>query len=91
MEKERKQVEALAAREAKLQARARNAQEPASQPAASGKSLWLVLGAFAVAGILAVSGFYGTTTKQAEPSQTEFTLKLDRDLDSFSQRLKEKK
>ena len=92
MEKERRQVEALAAQESRLRAKIRKrAEEPVEQPAASGKSLWLALGAFAVAGIFAVSGYYGTTEKNAAPSQGEFKLKLDRDLDSFSQRLKESK
>ncbi len=80
MAEERREAEARIEREAKLRA---------AQPEVSGKSYWLVAGAIAVAGIFAALGFYGTTGKDPGETGAIFQLKLDRDLESFAQRLKE--
>lgn len=90
LEQERRQVEVLAAREAKARRRAeKRATQPA--PSGSGKSYLLVASAIAVAGIFAALGFYGTTVKAPSETDAIFQLKFDRDLQSFAKSLKESK
>lgn len=79
----------------RLEKERRRLEARAGPPRASGRSRWLVLGAAAAAGIFAVSGYYGSADKKEAVAQGspagDFQLRLDRDLDSFSQRLREYK
>ena len=69
------------------------AEQRAGQAEATGGSRWLVAGAVAAAGIFAALGFYATPDRKetiaAGTPAGEMQLKLDRNLDSFTQRLKE--
>ncbi|MSQ64353.1 MAG: hypothetical protein EXR33_11075 [Betaproteobacteria bacterium] len=86
LEKERMRLVADAARESKER---RRAEKRAEKPEASANGRWLVAGAIAVAGIFAALGLYETTGKAPSGIGTIFQLKLDRNLESFAQRLKE--